>query len=426
MSNSMDVTYVCTSCGWESKKWFGLCPKCRTGEGEERKVQASTSSGVQNVYDTGIPKYQGDVRKLLRPVSSEAEQDRVVRTTQYQGLNAILSSGKGFVESQIVLLGASPGVGKSTLCMSIADESTLYISSEETYNQVNQRALRVNPGCKASIMISTSISEILEAIRVCEQSFIIIDSLNAIEFGVGYTTTAKFANEITKAVKETGKVCILISQVTRSGEITGMNSIVHVVDTVMHLERSEISNSIIATSSKNRFGEVGAVAVFRHGPNGLEEVDVDSMQPKAEIGATYTETRFGHKMMTIAIEALVADSQGAFGIRKSNGYNQNRLIQLVGILSYCGRLDLTKKDIYVNVSNGLYTDDISVELAMANSILSCYYGKAVCTKAYGEVRLNGKVSNGTVDGKKIQHINELLELYGNSKTPYGLDASALV
>lgn len=413
------MAFKCDNCGYTSPKWFGLCPKCKNGTGEEYKEETNgTSSGISgsNVWDSGIPKWEGaPISQRARKVTTDEKEDVIIFKTQYPGLNAILSSGKGFVESQVCLLGASPGVGKSTLCISIANEDTLYISSEENFKQVNSRALRVNPNSDCLILNTTNISDILDAIQNCEQKLVIIDSLNGIEFGVGYTTVARFANEITKIIKETNKCCIIISQVNRDGEITGMNSVVHIVDTVLHLERSETSSNIIAVSSKNRFGEIGSVAIFRHLQNGFEEIEAETDISEPEIGSTETETRFGHKLMSITIEALVADSQAAFGLRKSNGYNTNRLIQLIGILSYFGHIDLLKKDIYVAVSNGLYTDDISIELAMANSILSCYFGKAIVKSAYGEIRLNGKIINGTVDGEEIKHIKELISLYKSSK-----------
>jgi DNA repair protein RadA/Sms len=377
-------------------------------EVSEDEPNSQTNNAFHQVgFEYNGPPIVNEIRSIN---PDEAEEEAVV-ATRYPGLNAIISSAKGFVEAQVCLMGASPGVGKSTLCMSIADEGTLYISTEENFKQVNQRALRIKANRRVRIMNSTSIQAILEAIRTFDGRLVIVDSLNGIEFGVGYAIVAKFANQITKVVKETNKVAVITSQVTRAGEITGMNSIIHIVDTVMHLERSEVSSNIIATSSKNRYGEIGSVAVFQHRADGFVEVDVDHMNPESEVGATYTETRFGHKVMTIAIEALVADSQSSFGMRKSNGYNQNRLIQLVGILSYYSRLNLNAKDIYVAVSNGLYTDDISVELAMANSILSSYYGKSEVVKAKGEIRLNGKINNGTLDGREVTHISQLVNLY---------------
>ena len=398
-------------CSYEQPRYFGLCPKCRDGTGVEVSEDEPNSQTNNAFHQVGFEYNGPPIVNEIRSINPDEAEEEAVVATRYPGLNAIISSAKGFVEAQVCLMGASPGVGKSTLCMSIADEGTLYISTEENFKQVNQRALRIKANRRVRIMNSTSIQAILEAIRTFDGRLVIVDSLNGIEFGVGYAIVAKFANQITKVVKETNKVAVITSQVTRAGEITGMNSIIHIVDTVMHLERSEVSSNIIATSSKNRYGEIGSVAVFQHRADGFVEVDVDHMNPESEVGATYTETRFGHKVMTIAIEALVADSQSSFGMRKSNGYNQNRLIQLVGILSYYSRLNLNAKDIYIAVSNGLYTDDISVELAMANSILSSYYGKSEVVKAKGEIRLNGKINNGTLDGREVTHISQLVNLY---------------
>lgn len=393
--------FKCNSCSYESNKYFGLCPKCKNGMGEEIEEISFNKNKIKN----------NNTKLNIQKVNPNMEEVKASRVTQFPNFNAIISSSKGFVDGQVILLGACPGVGKSTLCTSISSDDTLYISSEENYRQVNSRILRVNTNCDCSILNSTNFEEVCEAIRSSDKSFIIIDSLNSIQFGVGYVTTAKFASEITNIIKETNKIAIIISQVSKSGEITGMQSLIHVVDTVLHLERSEISSNIIATSSKNRYGEIGAVAVFRHKQDGFEEIDIDHMNIKNEIGATYTVTRFGHKNMTIAIEALVAPSQSSFGLRSANGYNRNRLIQLLGIISYFGKLDLSSKDIYVAISNGLSTDDISIELAMANSILSSYYGKSIIKQAYGEIRLNGKVSNGTADEIEINHISELIKMY---------------
>lgn len=395
------MIYRCNNCGRESKRYFGLCPSCRQGEGEEAMEVRS--------FNTNPSKRAMTIN--IRTVDPNVKEVKVSRTTQYKNFDAIVSSGKGFVDGQVVLLGACPGVGKSTLCISIAGNDTLYISSEENYSQVNARALRVNPNCGCDILNSTSFDEVCEAIRFSDKKLIIIDSLNSIEFGVGYMTTAKYASAITNIIKETNKIAIIISQVSKSGEITGMQSLIHVVDTVLHLERSEVSSNIIATSSKNRYGEIGAVAVFTHKENGFDEIDIDHMNIKNEIGATYTNTRFGHKNMTIAIEALATTAQSSFGLRSANGYNKNRLIQLIGILSYFGKIDLASKDIYVAISNGLSTDDISVELAMANSILSSVFNKSVVKEAYGEIRLNGKISNGHIDGEPITHISDLIKLY---------------
>lgn len=404
------MSYICNNCGYENTRFFALCPKCKEGIGKETPDIVNSS---ENQYRKEIGKANTNVKEKIKPVNKGAQQVIASRFTQYPNFNAILGSSKGFVDGQVLLMGANPGTGKSTLCTAISKSDTLYISSEENWNQVNNRTLRINPDCGMDILSTTSFDEVCEAIRITDKKLIIIDSLNSIEFGVGYATTARFAAEITDLIKEHNKICIMIAQVTKGGEIAGMQSLIHVVDTVMHLERSEISKNIIATSSKNRYGEIGEVAVFQHKANGFEEISVDYMEIKNEIGACYTETRFGHKNMTICIEALVASAQTSFGLRNVNGYNRNRLVQLIGILSYYGRIDLNDKDIYVAISNGLSTDDVNVELAIANSILSSYFNKSIISKACGTIKLNGAIIDGFIDEKQIDHISKLINLYKN-------------
>lgn len=400
--------YICNSCGHSSTKFFGLCNKCNDGVGveSEDEVKASPLSSTKQVANLDVE---------IKRVNKEAEEQVASRFTKYVDFNSILSSSNGFVDGQVILMGASPGVGKSTLCTSIMDEDSLYISSEENYNQVNSRILRVNPNCNCEIFTSTDIIEIVSAINKSKSKLVVVDSLNSINFGVGYVTTARYAEEIKSAIKNLNKIVIIISQVSKSGEISGMNSIIHLVDTVLFLERSEISSTIIATSSKNRYGEIGEVAIFRHEANGFVEIESEDLGDEKIVGSTVTQTKFGHKNMKIAVDALVAPSQSSYGLRKSNGYNQNRLIQLIGILSYFGKLSITDRDIYVNISNGLSTDDISIELAMANSILSSYYNMALISNAYGEIRLNGRIINGTIDGEKITNIKELINIYKKEK-----------
>lgn len=409
--------YICNNCGHEQDSYFGLCPVCKNGMGVKQEISFDNSklskSGMFNPREES--KFQGKVN--FKSVDKSAPMIKAEIKTKFKSFDEVLSSANGFVGSQVVLIGAAPGTGKSTILSQISDEDYLYISSEENYDQINNRMLRVNPESKASLLSTTSIDEVLAAIDQTDKKVVVIDSINSIEFGVGYQTTARYANDITKLVKDRNKIAVIVSQVSKGGEISGMNSLIHVVDTVLHMERSEVSSNIILTSSKNRFGEVGQVAVFNHTPKGLVETEVENDPSVAEIGTTYTETRFGHKRLTIAIDSLVTEANGGYGMRKANGYDQNRLIQIVGILSANQKKNYTDKDIYVSLSNGLRTDDISVELAIANSILSSLTKQAIVTKAYGELRLNGKVINGTAtlqNGKeiKINSISELISLYG--------------
>lgn len=408
--------YICNNCGYANNKYFGLCPKCKIGTGEEYNDNINNKYyEINNNYREVIGISDTNVLDKISPIKQEDIYElKSVKTTKFQNFNSIISSANGFVDQQMCIMGASPGTGKSTLCTKIANEDTLYISTEESRKQVSIRVNRVNPGCKMDLLSTTNFDEICDAIRKTSKKFIIIDSLNSIEPGSSLQMQSKFATRITNLIKENEKICLMICQVARNGEISGFNTIIHVVDTVLHLEKSEISKNIIATSSKNRFGEVGAVAVFQHKSNDFIEVEVDHMEIKNEIGSTYTETIFGHKNLIINIEALVTPTQASFGLRNSNGYNRNRLIQLLGILSYYGKINLIDRDVYVSISNGLSTDDVGIELAVANSILSSFYNKTIISKAYGQIKLNGKIIDGFINDKEINHICDLFNIYKNN------------
>ena len=411
--------YRCNNCTYESPKYFGLCPKCHDGMGEEVQ-NIEIAQKQENQYRNRFGTVDTDVLSKVKPVDPNVKEEISCRNTQYPNFNSIISSANGFIEGQMIALGADPGVGKSTLCTSIAKDDTLYVSSEESWNQVNKRALRVNPKCNMDIVSTKSFNELCDIIRKTDKKLIIIDSINSIEFGVGYATTARFADEITDLIKTYNKICIMICQVTKSGEIAGMQSLIHVVDTVLHMEKSETSNNIILVSSKNRFGEIGSIAVFQHKEDGFIEVNLDNEDKKEPIvGSTITETKFGHKNLKINVESLVASAQSSFGLRKANGYSQNRLYQIIGIISYYGKMNLIDKDIYINISNGLNTSDICIELAIINSILSSFYNKAIINYAKGEVRLNGQVMGGKVimgeEEKTITHITQLILIYKGDK-----------
>lgn len=412
------MKYKCSeNCGYTSTKFFGLCPKCKAGVGEEDNTPGGSSSGSSQ--STGMFRPRENVKfdgvLDIKTVDKNAPKAQAKFKTKFKSLNDVLSTSGGFIESQVLLIGAFAGTGKSTLLAQISDKDTLYISSEESYTQINDRMLRVNPESGAKLLSTTSIDAVLEAIRTTDCNLIVIDSLNGIEYGVGWQTVARYAADITKLLKDLGKVGIIVSQVSGNGEIAGSQGTIHVVDTVLHMERSAVSDAIILSSSKNRFGEVGQVAMFQHTPNGLEEISIDAEEIEKEVGVTYTESRFGRKTMTISVEALVVNCQGSYGLKKANGFNFNMLQQIAGILSYNAKIDLNFKDVYVQIGRGLTTDDFNTQLAIANSILSSYYEKAIIEKAYGAIQLNGRVPHGYVvkDGQKIEirHINDLISIY---------------
>ena len=397
--------YKCSNCDYTNKTFFGLCPRCREGVGEETNDIPVVIKG-SGKNKSATPVIQADFRR----VTHQVVEDKIVKETQFKGLNRVLSTKGGFVQQQIVAIGAAPGTGKSTLCAQICDENSMYIGTEESFAQINSRFLRVNKDSNTVIIDSTDIETILDAIRRFDGNFIVIDSLNNINNGQDwYTKQAQNVVRMVAELKASNTCAIIISQVTKSGEMTGMNTIAHTVDTVLSFERSEINGNIILSSSKNRFGEIGSVALFKHKEDGLFEIQGDVDYDDREIGSTYASARFGYKTIDICVEALVAPAAGNYGQRKANGVNYNRLLQIIGVLQYYSpHLNFSDKDIYVSVSNGLSVSDSKIDLAIANSILSSYKKKEnVFSKPVsGEISLNGKIYSS-----EIKHIKDLIKMY---------------
>lgn len=394
--------YKCDAdCGYTSKNWFGLCPRCKNGFGSEVE-EIKSSSNSKNVKKER-PNYE------VNKVSKNNTKDKIAKVTKYSSLNKVISSQGGIIEGQVIILGSMPGTGKSTLCCEISDNDTIYISSEESYNQVNSRFLRVNPETSASIISTTDIDVILDIIETRPETFVIIDSLNSINNGMdSYVRQFQNMYKITEAIKRNNKSCIVISQVTKGGEVAGYQALSHTADSIFYLERSQISSNIIFSSTKNRFGEIGSVAIFEHYENGLEEISEDIHDDNPQPGTSFTKAKFGYRKMTVCIEALVAPSSLNYGLRKSNGINVNRLHQILGIISYNSRIDFSNKDIYLSVSNGLTVNDFAVDVAIANSILSSYYNKPSKFKTIeGQLSLNGSIK-GCSD---LNHIKDLIDLY---------------
>lgn len=394
--------FKCDSCSYTSKKYFGLCPQCRDGEGVEVDSSAVTVTNSRSI----IPK-DSQIRSYnIETADDKFDAQEVVKKTGYQNFDKVISTEGGFVRDQVIAFGAQPGIGKSTFCAQISDENTLYITTEESLNQVKGRFHRVNPNSGAKVVSETDFLTILHIIENTDASFIIIDSLNAINNGSdGYAKQASNMVKITATLKEKGKIGVVICQVTRSGDITGMNTLLHAVDTVLYMDKSEFQDMIVVGSSKNRFAEVGSVAIFEHDNNGIKESeDVTSDSIKDFTGVTVTTSKFGYKKITVAIEALVAPSSMNYGLRRANGLNASRVQQIIGVLS-SHKIDLSAKDVYLSVSNGLNVNDVNTDLAIANSILSSYYGKPSPFKSLsGIVSLNGTVRKSN----EITHIKDLI------------------
>lgn len=413
--------FVC-ECGFSSNNKFYICPKCGSSNiHEEESFEKKNSKNMSNIDKLGSNRIQASnetkrvIKNKIKMVGNSDSSLRyeIIKKTPFSGLNDMISSEKGFVTSQVVLFGADAGTGKTTMMSQIAEEDTLFISTEETFAQVNNRFQRVNPNSKAKILSTTSCDEIMAAIETCDENFIVLDSINSIENGtLSYVRIAQIVQELTNIIKKTNKAAVLISQVGRSGEIIGMNSAIHAVDTVVNMSRSPVSENITCVSTKNRFGSVGDIFLVRHRENGLEEVEQESMDFSCGTICFYMQA--GAKKVPFSVQALICGCQDTRPMRRGIGITPNQIFLWNAILG-CNDKSYTtsQSDIYMSTSNGIPLSPGN-DIAAICAMLSSYYEKVIYFKPdelKGMVSLNGSISGNI----RFKHIKDIINLYKFNK-----------
>ena len=402
--------FICKSCGYKSPSWFGMCPACKSYEVEEFDEKPA----VANAFSKATNIAPVPTNRIGDSFKNNEDATTVLRTfDKFPGFNGVLSSKGGLIESQVVLLGAAPGTGKSTLMSQICDKNSLYISSEETQKQVSARFKRCNCDLDSQFLESTDQSTILNAISTTSSSMIVLDSLNSISsenFGlISYAKAAELAQQITRICKTQNKTIIIISQVTRNNNVIGMESTQHAVDTILHMERSSVNDNIILTSSKNRFGEVGEVVFLHHEEDGLHEVE-NICSEENLVGTTRFRMISGSKKIPMELQALVVPTTEK-PMRRGIGVNFNKLYVIDAILKANDRkYNTSESDIFVSTSSGMILPEGN-DIVIANSLLSAYYNKVLDISDLdyfkGLLNLNGII----IGNPNFRHIRDLINLY---------------
>lgn len=410
--------YKCNECGYTSNRTFYICPKCSNTDIEELNDVKTNTNKSSNIFDKvtsnrfiASDTVKSGISNKIKNVRSGdiSNEFKVIKSTPFTDFNDIISSDKGFLESQVVMLSADPGTGKSTFCTQISSNDTIYISSEETFGQIKKRFMRCNPNSEADILATTSCEDALAAIEMSTKKFVIVDSINSFEGGtLSYARVAQFCQEIINIIKSTKKCGIIISQVSRNGETIGMASSIHAVDTCLSMSRSPISENITMVSTKNRFNETGAIALFRHEESGLVQVDQDPME--FSNGTVCFFMQNGSKKIPFSIQTLICGMQDSRPQRVGVGVNKNQIMLWNAIIGVNDNTYTTvQSDIYMSTSNGLILQPGN-DVAAICSILSSYYNKVV---SLNPNQLRGTISlNGNITGNmNFHHIRDIINLY---------------
>lgn len=428
--------FICQNCGASYPKWTGKCENC--GEWNTLVEQAATSAGNSAVARAA---HSGKVLapQSMRSISAEESVRRM--STGIADLDTVL--GGGILPAGVMLLAGQPGIGKSTLLLQMAAHiagsyPVLYASGEESASQVKLRASRLGAeaGDDLQFVASTSADDITATIRSGKYKLVIIDSiqtlsLNEITSAPGTVSQiTNSSNVIIRAAKESGAAVILVGHVTKEGSIAGPKVLEHLVDVVLQFEGDRYGGFKVVRAIKNRYGSTAEAAIFEMSDKGLEVVTNPSAALLAERqnadGSVVLATLEGNRPILVEIQALVNPTNFGYPKRTASGFDLNRLNLLIAVLEKRTKLNLSDKDIYINVVGGLKLADPAADLAVAMAIASAAAGRKLDDGlvVFGEVGLGGEIRSAShadrrvAEAKKLGFTQAIAPLAGGKKNSF--------
>lgn len=392
--------YFCTSCGNETSKWMGRCPACgewnTITEHIVQKESTSVARRVASVPKAEPCKVQDITSETVRRIDTgNAEVNRVL--------------GGGIVPGSLILLGGEPGIGKSTLSLQLAltDNKlhTLYVSGEESAEQIKMRATRIgihNEEC--TVYTETLLENIVAEIEEERPDIVIIDSIQTISTDLvesspgSVTQVRECAATLLKVAKANGIAIFIIGHITKDGSIAGPKILEHIVDVVLQFEGDGNHTYRILRGIKNRFGATYEIGVFEMRDSGLKEVanpseilltHYDEPLAGCSVGAAVD----GLRPYLIEVQALVSGAAYGTPQRSTTGFDQRRLNMLLAVLEKRVGMKMFQKDVFLNFAGGFKIADTGMDLAVVAAIISSYYDRALMESVCcaGEIGLSGEV-----------------------------------
>lgn len=411
--------FVCQSCGASYPKWVGKCDNC--GEWNTLVEQVAQSSG-NSVVARGSRSGKVLAAQSMRSISAEDEIARM--STGIADLDMVL--GGGVLPGGVMLLAGQPGIGKSTLLLQIASTvaattPVLYASGEESASQVKLRAARLgaDSGDELAFVASTSADDIAATIRSGAYKLVIIDSIQTLsldEITSAPGTVSQITNSsnvIIRAAKESNAAVVLVGHVTKEGSIAGPKVLEHLVDVVLQFEGDRYGGFKVVRAIKNRYGSTSEAAIFEMGEQGLVVVENPSAALLAERqntdGSVVLATLEGNRPILVEIQALVNGTNFGYPKRTASGFDLNRLNLLIAVLEKRTKLNLSDKDVYINVVGGLRLQDPAADLAVAMAIASAAAGRRLDDGlvVFGEVGLGGEIRSAALTEKRVAEAKKL-------------------
>ena len=393
------IEFVCRECGASHHQWAGQCLDCKEWNTlEEIVISQAASSKSEILKDLPASKVQN--------LSEITAQNKERLSTGLSELDRTL--GGGLVDGSVVLIGGDPGIGKSTLILQAlavinSTNSTLYVSGEESAEQVSERAIRLEIKEDILFISETHLEKILKLSKDVQPKVIVIDSIQTMVTDIStsapgsVTQVRDCAAQLTQYAKQTNTVLLLIGHVTKGGALAGPRILEHMVDAVLYFEGDPGGRYRIIRAVKNRFGSVNEISVFAMGEKGLQQISNPSSiflsnQENPSSGSMVMVTREATRPLLVEIQALVDQANGS-PKRVSVGLDQNRLSLQLAILHKHSGISTFDQDVFINVVGGIKVSETASDLVVMLAIVSSLRDKVIPNNwiAFGEVGLTGEV-----------------------------------
>lgn len=417
MAKAKSSAFFCKECGHESPKWMGQCPGCKAWNSfvEEPVSKKDSKRGSSRMQPTQKPVSLADI--------TMEHNDHY--TTGFQELDRVL--GDGIIPGSLLLVGGDPGIGKSTLLLQVcrnlaaAQRKVLYISGEESLNQIKLRAERIGTITGELLFLcETNLEQIEVIIREIMPAVVVIDSIQTmfcedVTSAPGSVSQVREStNLLMKIAKGLGITIFIVGHVTKEGVVAGPRVLEHMVDTVLYFEGDRHASYRIIRGVKNRFGSTNEIGVFEMQQAGLVEVTnpseyLLSERPQEASGAVVACLLEGTRPLLLEVQALVSKTNFGMPRRTTAGTDYNRVNLLMAVLEKRCHYDLSQSDAYINIAGGMKTNEPALDLAIVMALISSYKDRPIDPKVivFGEVGLSGEVRAVTM---AEQRVNEAVKL----------------
>ena len=395
------IVFFCKNCGNEHSKWHGQCKYCK----EWNSLKEMKVSPLKIKSQTEIGKYfkKENIPLKMNEIITDNEIRLIVKDDEW---NRVL--GGGLVPGSVCLISGEPGIGKSTLLLQISmkfDKKILYVSGEESQKQIKVRSNRIGKEADEIFILSeTETENVYEQIRKIKPEIVIIDSIQTLHSKMvdgspgSVIQIRECSGELIKYAKSTGSSVILIGHLTKDGNIAGPKVLEHMVDVVLSFEGDNNHAYRILRAKKNRFGSTSEIGIYEMLSTGLREVKNPN-----EIFLTINKSKMsghaigvsmeGMRPLTLEVQALVSSAVYGTPQRSTTGYNSKRLNMLLAVLEKRAAIQLSNKDVFLNITGGIKSEDPSLDLAIVSAILSSYHDTPLNEKICfaSEIGLSGEL-----------------------------------